>query len=563
MALAGIFSAGFREIGPLARDFSLAAASFSDGERFRKGNLMRRAGHRLEVRWRISSVRSDRRSSGRLASYLSAQKVCWVLLYFGTIRSLAGCAVGPDYREPRIAVESRWSEAPTSSNPALSLAAQDKWWLTFKDSELTSLMDRAVKANLDIQLSEAKVREARATKRIQAAPLWPELDATASYSRTLQSQNAFQSIGAPLSAGYTVSAQPTNLYEPGFDASWEIDVFGGTRRSVESAQASYRAAIYDRDDVLLTLLGEVASDYIDLRSYQKQLEVTQSNLDAQASVLRLTRDRFEGGLASDLDVAQQEAQVAGTASQIPTLETSCRQSIHRLSILLDEQPGALSEELSPAAAIPGAVPQLPLGLPSELLRRRPDIRRDERKLAAAVANIGVATADLFPKFSLTGAAQLQSVSMSTLFSQGSLYWTFGPTVTWPIFQGGKILANIDKTDAQKEEALITYRQTILNALEEVENDIVAFDRERQRYDRLLAEVSASRRALDLSTELYMGGLKNFLDVLDAQRTLLSSENDLAASQGAVSKDFVALEKALGGGWQSAENESRTDLGTKN
>ena len=437
------------------------------------------------------------------------------------------------------------------------------WWLAFKDPELTSLVERAVKANLDLQLAEARVREARATKRIQAAPLWPELDATASYSRTLQSQNAFQSIGAPLAAGFSVSTQPTNLYQPGFDASWEIDVFGGTRRSIESAQASLQAAVYDRDDILLTLLGEVSSDYIDLRSYQKQLEVTQNNLEAQAGTLKLTRDRLEGGLASDLDVAQQEAQVATTASQIPTLETSCRQSIHRLSILLDEQPGALSGELSPSAAIPVAVPEVPVGLPSELLRRRPDIRRDERKLAAAVANIGVATADLFPKFSLTGAAQLQSVSVSNLFSQGSLYWTFGPTVTWPIFQGGKIVANIDKTDAQRDEALITYEQTVLNSLEEVEDDIVAFDRERRRYDQLLAAVSASRRALDLSTELYVGGLKNFLDVLDAQRTLLSSENELASSQAAVSKDFVALEKALGGGWQLAANETPTSTGKQN
>ena len=229
---------------------------------------------------------------------------------------------------------------------------------------------------------------------------------------------------------------------------------------------------------------------------------------------------MKGGLASDLDVAQQEAQVAATASEIPTLETSCRQSIHKLGTLLGEQPDALSEELSSPAAIPIAPSELPIGLPSELLRRRPDIRRDERKLAATVANIGVATADLFPKFSLTGATQLQSISVSNLLSEGSIYWTFGPTVTWPIFEGGKIVGNIDKADAQRDEALITYQQTILNALEEVENEIVAFSRERERYQYLLTEVSASQRALDLSTELYLGGLKNFLDVLDAQRTLL-------------------------------------------
>jgi NodT family efflux transporter outer membrane factor (OMF) lipoprotein len=408
-------------------------------------------------------------------------------------------------------------------------------------------------------LAEARIHEARATTRIEAAPLWPEFDATGSFSRTLQSQNSAQIGSTSLSAVSIISNQSMNLYQQGFDASWEIDVFGGTRRSVESAQDSFEASIYDRNDVLLTLLGEVASGYIDLRSYQTQLEVTENNLAAQTGTLKLTRARYEGGLASDLDVAQQEAQVAATASKIPTLETSCRQSIHSLGTLLGEQPDALSQELSSPAPIPIAPPELPLGLPSELLRRRPDIRRDERKLAAAFANIGVATADLFPKFSLTGATQLQSISVSNLLSEGSIYWTFGPTVTWPIFKGGQIVGNIDKSKALRDESLVTYRQTILNALEEVENEIVAFSHERERYQYLLTEVSASQRALDLSTELYLGGLKNFLDVLDAQRTLLTSENDLATSQAAVSKDLVALDKALGGGWQSFQYDAKQPL----
>jgi outer membrane protein, multidrug efflux system len=456
-------------------------------------------------------------------------------------------------------VESGWSEAASNKNAGPSQSSLDQWWLVFKDSELTSLVERAIKANLDLQLAEARIHEARATRQIEAAPLWPELDATGSFSRTLQSQNQSQNAGGSLLAGSGISNQPMNLYQSGFDASWEIDVFGGTRRSVESAQDSFEASINDRNDVLLTLLGEVASGYIDLRSYQTQLEVTENNLAAQTGTLKLTRARYEGGLASDLDVAQQEAQVAATASKIPTLETSCRQSIHSLGTLLGEQPDALSEELSSPAPIPIAPPELPLGLPSELLRRRPDIRRDERKLAAAFANIGVATADLFPKFSLTGATQLQSISVSNLLSEGSIYWTFGPTVTWPIFKGGQIVGNIDKSKALRDESLVTYRQTILNALEEVENEIVAFSRERERYQYLLTEVSASQRALDLSTELYLGGLKNFLDVLDAQRTLLTSENDLATSQAAVSKDLVALDKALGGGWQGFRYDASQPL----
>jgi outer membrane protein, multidrug efflux system len=511
----------------------------------------------LELRpsFLVSAISAPMQQKMPLTSSAQSREPSGSRIYAGTVFWLAavavwGCAVGPNYRAPNFPVEPRWSEAPEHSSTAASQVSDGGWWLIFKDAEMTSLVERAIRANLDLRLAEARIHEARATERIQAAPLWPDLDATASFSRTLQSQNAFQSLGGSLPAGYSISNQATNLYQPGFDASWEIDVFGGTRRSVESAQASLKASIYDRSDVLLTLLGEVASDYIDLRLYQKQLEVTQNNLDAQNGTLKLTRDRLEGGLASELDVAQQESQVASTASEIPTLETSCRQSIHALGILLGEQPGSLSRELSSPAPIPAATPEIPLGLPSDLLRRRPDIRRDERKLAATVSNIGVATADLFPKFSLTGVSQFQSVSVSNLFSAGSLYWSFGPTVTWPILQGGQIVANIDKTNAQRDEALITYQQTVLNALEEVEDDIVAYGRERARYQDLLTAVSASRRALELSTELYLGGLKNFLDVLEAQRTLLSSENDLAASQAAVSKDFVALEKALGGGWQN-------------
>ena len=238
-----------------------------------------------------------------------------------------------------------------------------------------------------------------------------------------------------------------------------------------------------------------------------------------------------------------------TASQIPSLDTSYRQSIHRLGVLLGDEPSALSSELAAATPIPLAPPQLPAGLPSDLLRRRPDIRRDERKLAAAVANIGVATADLFPKFSLTSAVGLQSVSASDLFTASSFAWSLGPTVTWPIFEGGKITANITKTRAQSDEALATYEQTVLTALEEVENQIVAYTRERECRQLLADAVGSSQRAVDLSTELYLSGLKSFLDVLEAQGTLLTSETDLAASDAAVAKDLVALNKALGGGWQ--------------
>jgi outer membrane protein, multidrug efflux system len=355
----------------------------------------------------------QKKTPGLLMSAMSNVTFVWLAL----LSVFWGCAVGPNYRQPHLSVEPRWSEAPESRITAASQT--EEWWLAFKDPEMDSLIERAIKGNLDLLLAQARIHEARATKRIQAASIWSELDATGSFSRTLQSQNAFEVAGSPVSAS-SIANQATNLFQPGFDASWEIDVFGGNRRSVESAQANLEASVYDRDDVRLTLLGDIASYYIDLRLYQKQVEIIQKNLDAQATTLKVTRDRYEEGLASGMDVAQEESQVESTASQLPSLETSCRQSIHRLGILLGEQPSALAEELSSTAPIPVAPHDMGLGMPSDLLKRRPDIRRDERKLAAAVANIGIATADLFPKFSLTGSTQLQSISASNVFSGESL-----------------------------------------------------------------------------------------------------------------------------------------------
>jgi len=238
--------------------------------------------------------------------------------------------VGPNYRPPVISVEPAWSEAPGQIRSATAEPEAGAWWKAFKDPELDSLIERAVRTNLDLEAAQARIREARATVKIQAAPLWPELDATESYTRSWQSQNAVQNTSGSTVENFAIGGQPGNLYEPGFDANWEIDVFGGTRRSVEAAQASLEASVYDRDDVQLTLLGDVAGYYIDVRNYQRQMEVTRKNLSAQISTLNLTRARFEGGMASDLDVAQQEAQVSSTASQIPSLDTSYRQSVHRL-----------------------------------------------------------------------------------------------------------------------------------------------------------------------------------------------------------------------------------------
>jgi NodT family efflux transporter outer membrane factor (OMF) lipoprotein len=459
----------------------------------------------------------------------------------------SGCAVGPNYHSPAPDVPVHWSEAP--SKPLPSTRAPVQWWKTFNDPELDFLVERAVGANLGVRLAEARVREARAWRRIAAAPLWPSLDASGSYTRLWQDEDLL----GPLSAGgepVLLGQQPQNLFQAGFDASWELDVFGGTRRSIEAARADFEAAHYQREDVLLTLLAEVARNYIERRGFQTQLDVARSNLAAQQDTLELTRARYEGGLASDLDVARAEAQVRATQSQIPALETSCKEPVHRLSVLLDEPPGALSVELATPAPIPVAPAELPAELPSDVLRERPDLRRAERKLAAATARIGVATADLYPKFYLVGAAGLESLSASDFLTSGSKLWSIGPSITWPIFRGGQIVATIEVRDAQEQQALISYRQAILNALEEVENLLVAYTGERNRSEALSDAVASNKRAVTLATQLYTSGLNDFLNVLDAQRNLFQTESEQAQSETATAVDLVALYKALGGGWEA-------------
>jgi NodT family efflux transporter outer membrane factor (OMF) lipoprotein len=340
-----------------------------------------------------------------------------------------------------------------------------------------------------------------------------------------------------------------SLYRTGFDSSWEIDVFGGVRRSVEAADATIEASIEDRRAVLVTLLGDVASNYMDVRGFQHRIDVARANLKAQQETLDLTRVRFQAGLASDLDVAQAEGQLNTTAAQIPTLDASLKQAAHRISVLVGQQPGALWDELAPTAPIPSLPPEVLVGLPSELLRRRPDIRRAERQLASATAQVGAAMADLFPKFSLTGAFGLQSVSASDWFTGGSRFWSIGPTISWPIFDAGRIRANIEVRNAQQEQALIQYQKSILTALEDVENSLVSYSREQERNQSLVAAVAANRRAVQMANELYIRGLSDFLNVLEAQRNLYASESDLSQSQAAVATDLVSLYKALGGGWE--------------
>ena len=474
--------------------------------------------------------------------------------------AIVGCTVGPNYERPNTAVPDRYSESAgalqSTTRPATQPTTQavsgqiEQWWRNFQDPQLDSLVMRAIQSNLDLRAAEARIRQARAQYGIAVSSEYPAVNANSRFSRSRGSQ----SVGRSSSLGSS-NVSPTNLYQIGFDASWEIDVFGGGRRSIEAALGDIEASVEDRRNVLVTLLAEVAKDYIDYRGFARQVVIATQNVKAQRETLAVTRRQFEAGLktATELDVARAEALVFTTESQIPALETSLRQTAHALAILLGKEPNALIEELGTTKPIPEAViPEIPIGLPSDLLRRRPDIRRSERQLAAATARIGIAVAQLFPQFSLTGSLGMESTKFKNIANSGSHFWSIGPSVSWPIFDFGKIRSTIRVQNALEEQALTVYQATVLNALADVEDSLVAYSREQVRRQMLADSVEANERAVRLATQRYTAGLTDFLSVLDAERSLYAAQDQLVQSNRFVSDDLVALYKALGGGWESVE-----------
>ncbi len=475
------------------------------------------------------------------ASFVACCSVVAVLLF------LSGCAVGPNYRAPQTKAPAQWNESLAGGETNYAITTTE-WWTNFNDSKLDSLVGRAVLSNLDLRIAQARMREARAQYGIASADLWPTVDGSSSYARQRQSQHQPVIGAVPLSPDLFEN----NVYKAGFDASWEIDVFGGKRRAKEAAGAQVSASEFGRRDVLITLLGDVARNYVDLRGYQGRLAIALENIEAQEKTLAITRDRFAKGLSSDLDVQQASTVLATTRAQVPTLESSIQTAMHRLEVLLGQQPGTLQAELTQASPIPAQPPVVPVGLPSELLLRRPDIRQAERQFAAATANIGAAKADLFPKFFLTGAAGFESVSASDWFTGGSKLWSVGPTMQWRIFDAGRIRGNIKVQNARQEAALATYEKTVLTAFEEVENGLVLYAKEQVRRRSLQDAVVSSQKSLDTANKLYANGLTDFLRVLDAERSLYQSQDSLVQSDRTISANLISLYKSLGGGWEDVE-----------
>ncbi|MBI5583659.1 MAG: efflux transporter outer membrane subunit [Deltaproteobacteria bacterium] len=466
--------------------------------------------------------------------------LCLVILIAG------GCLVGPDFKPPPMTVPEEWAGVPKGPTDRTSMATTRQsdlvgWWREFNDPTLTFLVEQALKVNLDLKIAETRLRQARAARGVVAGGLWPVVTASGGYQWSKTGEESGQ-----------------DRFQTGLDVAWEIDLFGGRRRSLESAGADVRAEVENIRAVQVSLIAEVALNYVLLRGSQQQILIAQKNLEAQRHSLGITRKRFEAGFASALDVANAEAAVASTESQIPVFEIAVHQFIHGLSVLLARPPADLLERLSPKDLLPRLPLQVPAGLPSDLLRRRPDIRASEARLHSATAKIGVAVADLFPVFSLTGAINLSSDLLHTLLSASKRSLELTQSITWPLFQGGAIRSNIRLQEALRDEAFITYQKTVLIALQEVEDSLTAFDREQRRWQDLVKAVTANRRAVDLSLKLYTAGVSDFLNVLVAQRSLYNSEDALAQSEKNIALDLIALYKALGGGWESP-GEPRADL----
>ena len=484
-----------------------------------------------------------------MKNFLAINIVGISLLFF------SGCAtVGPDYVPPEKKVPEEFSAqleavkiepsklegeqdgAPPVPVKKITREMLGDWWKTLEDPLLSELVERAIKGNLDLRLAQSRVREERARRGIATADRFPTINASASTTRQQSSKE-------------TGTGQANNLHSAGFDASWEIDLFGGIERSVESAKASVEAREEELNDTLVTLVAEAALNYVEIRTFQARLTAAEKNLKSQEETLQIVKDRLESGLTTTLTLEQANYNFESTKSEIPTLKTGIEQGKNGLAVLLGKFPGSLKNELENYTAIPILPIEVAIGVPADLLRRRPDIRRTERELAAQTARVGVATADLYPKLTLFGSVGLESLSAASLFTGPAAAFSIGPKITWNVFDAGRIRQNIKIEDEKQEQSLIQYELSILTAVKDVENAVIDYAQEQVRRKSLIKSVEASKRAVDLSRELYTAGLSDFLGVLEAERSLFQFQDQLALSEGSVVSNLIRLYKSLGGGWK--------------
>jgi NodT family efflux transporter outer membrane factor (OMF) lipoprotein len=460
--------------------------------------------------------------------------------------ALAGCAVGPNYRPPQTATPYEWHAQPAAATPAGEPTALADWWKTLDDPILDRLIEQALASNKTAKQAYATVVAARARRGIAAADFWPTLNASAGGSRTnSEARESDPDVG--------LSGGSDEIYDAGLDSIWEFDLFGGKRRAYEAANADLSASEADLRDVLVTLLGDVALTYVDVRTAQSRLTFAEKNLETQRSTLDITGWRAAAGLANALDVEQAQSSYQQTRAAIPSLQSNLVQAMNALAVLTGDTPGSLEAVLAERKPIPVASMEIAVGVPADVLRRRPDIRSAERRLAAQTAEVGVATAALYPSLSLSGSITLQALTASDV-PDGFRTDRLGLSLNLPIFRGGALRQNVNVQNALVAQALAAYEATVLAAYQEVENALTASTNEHLRHEALQLGVESARRASDLALTQYNSGLVDFQTVLNADRQLITLEDSLAVSDGEMTANLVRLYKALGGGWSAFPKE---------
>lgn len=454
-----------------------------------------------------------------------------------------GCtAVGPDYEAPQAAVPTSFREdAPAFAKRPADLRL---WWQQLGDTMLDTLIERATRDNLDLRESLARIAEARALRGVAAADQWPTVGFDASYERLQPSENT------PFGA----FAIDQNRWFLGFDASWEIDLWGRVRRSVEAADAELAATVENTNAVAVTVAAETARNYVLLRAAQQRLAIARDNLQLQEQTMALVRARYEAGLVGERDLAQAASNLATTRSRVPAIDTELRTTENRLTVLLGLAPGTLAAELAAVAPIPAPPAEVAVGVPADLVRRRPDVRAAERALAAETARIGVAEGELYPQLTLGGRIGLESNPFDKLFTNDSTVYGIGPALRWNVFDAGRLRNRVRAQGARAQQALLRWERTVLLGLEEAENAMAAFVREQTRREHLATAAAEARRAVEFAQTQYTEGLTDFQNVLDSQRILAEVEDQLAQSSAAITTSLIALYKALGGGIEVAPAE---------
>jgi NodT family efflux transporter outer membrane factor (OMF) lipoprotein len=475
--------------------------------------------------------------------------------------TLASCAVGPNFVRPKPNVPAQWSStaAANGTEGAAHVTAERAqtvaWWSSFNDSTLTTLVQRSASQNLDVKEAVLRIEEAQAQTAVVAGGLWPDLSANASWSRQRLSTNTPNGaiFGLKFPGLPPTLVNPYNQYQLGLGASWTLDLFGTERRSLEAANARTQAAVEAAHAALLAMMSNVAATYIDLRGAQLHRAILERSLATQRDLLQLTRDRRDAGLTSDLDVQNAKAEVGTTQAEVPLADRQITIDINELSELMASPPEALRAELKRTQPVPPVPPVVPMGLPSDLARRRPDVRQAEANLHAATAEIGIAISAYFPQLTLTAGGGFQSEGLSQLIQTASHFGSFGPAIQLPIFEGGRLHAQVQLQKVKAKEAAIAYAQTVLTALHQVEDGLAAYGADQARLASLQTAVTASRNARTLARQRYQSGVASFIDVLDAERTEEGNELSLADATTAVSADLVQLYRALGGGWEGNDS----------